>query len=249
MEIGDTLDKTIQHDIINLFGTESILPKDTAKKGILGVISFIFILFLPEHLPTIKTIPFSLLFKCMKWYFTLSFPGLLYAAASAMLKSKASLLGKESWGHFVASLVGTKTSGLCDILEDFFDECPETEEEEGQPSKKIYLEDEPSTSSDPSAPKPPTIPSSKIEVTFPINEGSLQESGISHKFLPIGEQLPYRKAIYLCGFNCGHCAQSRATVFTHTCKRHLNIMLGCPHYDHHVWSTDAWVKHVCTCYP
>ena len=22
-------------------------------------------------------------------------------------------------------------------------------------------------------------------------------------------------------------------------------MLGCPHCDHHAWSTDAWVKHVC----
>ena len=26
-------------------------------------------------------------------------------------------------------------------------------------------------------------------------------------------------------------------------------MLGCPHCDHHVWSTDAWVKHVCIHYP
>ena len=38
MEIGETIDKSIHHDIINLFGTESILPKDTAKKGIFGVI-------------------------------------------------------------------------------------------------------------------------------------------------------------------------------------------------------------------
>ena len=26
-------------------------------------------------------------------------------------------------------------------------------------------------------------------------------------------------------------------------------MLGYPHCDHHVWSTNAWVKHVCTCHP
>ena len=26
-------------------------------------------------------------------------------------------------------------------------------------------------------------------------------------------------------------------------------MLGCPHCDHHVWSTDVWVKHVCTHHP
>ena len=25
-------------------------------------------------------------------------------------------------------------------------------------------------------------------------------------------------------------------------------MLGCPHCDHHVWSTDAWVKHVHHCH-
>ena len=42
MEIGKSLDKTICPDIINLFVTESILPKDTAKKDILGVISFLF---------------------------------------------------------------------------------------------------------------------------------------------------------------------------------------------------------------
>ena len=26
-------------------------------------------------------------------------------------------------------------------------------------------------------------------------------------------------------------------------------MLGHPHCDHHVWYTDAWVKHVCTHHP
>ena len=41
VEIGETLDKNNQCDIINLFGTESILPEDSAKKGILGVIPFI----------------------------------------------------------------------------------------------------------------------------------------------------------------------------------------------------------------
>ena len=61
---------------------------------------------------------------------------------------------------------------------------------------------------------------------------------------PIHEQLPLTEAVYLCAFNCDYHAQSRATVCTHTCKDHLNTMLGCPHCDCHVWSTDAWVKHV-----
>ena len=26
-------------------------------------------------------------------------------------------------------------------------------------------------------------------------------------------------------------------------------MLGWPHCEHHVWSTDAWAKHICTCHP
>ena len=119
-----------------------------------------------------------------------------------------------------------KTSGLWDILEDLFDEHPETEEDKGPPSKKIHSEDEYSTSSDLSAPKPHTIPSSKIEVVFPINEGSLHDSGTGQELLPIHQQLPHRKAVYLCGFNCGYHAQSRVTVCTHTCKTHLNIMLG-----------------------
>ena len=168
---------------------------------------------------------------------------------SAMLKSKASPLEKEAWGHFVVSLAGTKTSSLWDILGDLFNECPETEEEGSPPSKKIHLEDEPSSSPVLSAPKTHTLPLSKIDVAFPINEGSLHDSGISQEFLPICEQLPHRKAIYLCGVNCGYHAQSRAIVCTHTGKTHLNIMLGCPHCDHHVWSTNAWVKHVCTHHP
>ena len=91
----------------------------------------------------------------------------------------------QAWGCFVASLAGSKTSSLWDILEDLFDEIPEVEEEEGPPSKKIHLEDEPSTSSDPSDPKLSTTPSPKIEIIFPINEGSLHDSGISQEYLPI----------------------------------------------------------------
>ena len=130
-----------------------------------------------------------------------------------------------------------------------FDEIPEAEEEKGPPPKKIQLEDEPSTSSDPSEPKLPSTPSSKTEITFPVNEGSLHDSGRNQEYLPIQEQLPHRKSVYLCGFQCRYCAQSRATVCTHPQNEHLNTMLGCPHCDHHVWSTDAWVKHVHTHHP
>ena len=101
-------------------------------------------------------------------------------------------------------------------------------------------------SSDPSDTKLPTTPSSKIEITFPINEGSLHDSGISQEYLLIQEQLHHRKEAYLCSFNCGYHTQRRATVFTHTHKEHFNTMLGCPHCDHHIWFTDAWVKHVYT---
>ena len=145
----------------------------------------------------------------------------------------------------MASLVGTKTSSLWDILEGLFAETPEVEEEEeGPPSNKVWLEDEPSTSSDHLELKLPTTPSPKIEITFPINEGSLHDSGISQEYVPIQEQLPHRKAVYLCRFQCTYYAQSRATICTHTHKEHLNTMLGCPHCDHLMWSTDAQVKHV-----
>ena len=91
----------------------------------------------------------------------------------------------QVWECFAAFLAGSITSGLWDILEDLFDELPEFEREEGPPSKYIHLEDEPSTSSDPLDPKLPTTPSCKIEITFPKNEGSLHDSGISQDFLPI----------------------------------------------------------------
>ena len=146
------------------------------RKALRGNSSY-FHFFLLDHLLAIKTFYFSLPFRGMK------------LQLSVMLKSKASLLEREAWGYFTASLAGTKTYGLWDILEYLFDESPETEEEEGPPCRKIHLEDEPSTSSDPSDSKPPTIPSSKIEIAFPINEGSLHDSGISQEFLPICEQL------------------------------------------------------------
>ena len=112
---------------------------------------------------------------------------------SATLKMKASSLAKEAWGCFVAFLAGSKTSSLWGILEDLFDELPEFEEEEGPPSKKIHMEDEPSTSSDPSDPKLPTIPSSKIEIAFPINEGSLHDSSISQEFYLFKSSWPTEK--------------------------------------------------------
>ena len=150
----------------------------------------------------------------------------------AMLKRKALLLEKAAWGCLTVSLAGTKTSGLWDILEDLFVDSSKSEEEEGPPSKKICQTDEPSTCSEPSKSTTSTAPSS--DIIIPMSEGSLHDSGISQEFLPISEQLPHRKAVYLCAFDCGYHAQSRATVCTHTHKEHLNTMLGCPHCDHHV---------------
>ena len=41
-EIGEGIDKAICLDIIDLCGSESVLPKDVAKKGILGVTFILF---------------------------------------------------------------------------------------------------------------------------------------------------------------------------------------------------------------
>ena len=40
-EIRENIDKSIHRDIINIYGTESVLPEDTAEKGILEVISIL----------------------------------------------------------------------------------------------------------------------------------------------------------------------------------------------------------------
>ena len=167
------------------------------------------------------------------------------------LKAKAALLGKEAWGHLAASLVGSKTSALWDLLEDLFGKMSEAEEEESPPSKRNQSKDKPSTSclapsvltSASTIPQPaPT----KTTVIFPMKKSSLHSSGLKPEYLPVHEKLTHNKAIYLCGFYCGYNAQSRATVCTHICKEHLHIMLGCPHCEHCVWSTDAWAKHIYT---
>ena len=115
-----------------------------------------------------------------------------------------------------------QTLGLLDILEELFMECSDSEEEESPPPKKSHQEDEPTTSSKPSKSTPSSAPS--FNMVIPMSESSLHDSGISLEFLLIREQLPYRKAIYLCAFNCGYCAQSRDNACTHTHKEHLNTM-------------------------
>ena len=136
----------------------------------------------------------------MLHYYCFSF--LVYAVAFCNTQDEGILIGKRSLGVFCGFSSRFKTSGLWDILENLFEEITEVKEEEGVPSKKIQLEDEPSTSSDPMDPHLSTTPSPKIEITFPVNEVSLHNSGISQEYLPIGEQLPHRKAVYLCGFQC-----------------------------------------------
>ena len=75
------------------------------------------------------------------------------------------------------------------LLEDLFGEISEPEEEEGLPFKKTQPEDVPSTSdSSPSVPtdtSAPDIPQStltEVKVVFPINKGSLHDSGISQEY-------------------------------------------------------------------
>ena len=80
-------------------------------------------------------------------------------------------------------------------------ECSDSEEEESTPPKNSCQEDEPSTSSESSKSTPSSA--SSFNMVIPMSEGSLHHSGISLEFLLICEQLPHRKAIYLCTFNCG----------------------------------------------
>ena len=153
---------------------------------------------------------------------------------SGTLKAKATLLEKEAWGHLSASLVGCKTSGLWDLLEDLFHKMSEGGEEESPPSKRSHSEDKPSTSglgqsvltaaSSILQPAP-----TKTIVIFLMNESSLHDSDLKPEYFPVHEKLPHNKAICLCGFHHGYHTQSRATICTYSCKKHLHIMLGCPH--------------------
>ena len=64
-EIGEDIDKAIHLDIIDLFGSESILPENVAQKGILGVTP---ILFLITHFNFISSFSCQDLF-IHDWYF------------------------------------------------------------------------------------------------------------------------------------------------------------------------------------
>ena len=149
-------------------GSESILTEDVAKKGILRVT---LILFLITHFDLFM-LPFT-----------------------AILKAKAALLEKEAWGHLAASLAGSKTSGLWDLLEDLFGEISEAEEEGSPPPRRSCSEDQPSTSglgpslltSTSTIPQPAT---SKTTVIFPMNKSSLHDSVIKPEYPPVHEKLP-----------------------------------------------------------
>ena len=65
----------------------------------------------------------------------------------------------------------------------------EAEEERRPPSKKCHPEDEPSTSD--SGQAAPTPTDSDLKVAFPMNGGSLHDSGINKEYLPVWEQLPH----------------------------------------------------------
>ena len=105
---------------------------------------------------------------------------------SATFKAKAAQLEKEAWGHFAASLASSRTPGLWEFLGNLFGEVSKAEEEEGPPSKKSKPEDKSSTSaSGSSAPTLTDTPSTKAKVIFPINEGSIHDSGIAQEYLPV----------------------------------------------------------------
>ena len=42
VEIGQNIEKSICHDIVNYLDTEVVLPENTAEKGILGVVTTLF---------------------------------------------------------------------------------------------------------------------------------------------------------------------------------------------------------------
>ena len=137
-EIEEDIDKAIFHAIINLCGYESILPENVGQKGILGVI---FILFLITHFNFISSFSCEDLF-IHDWYFYFQYLFMLQLAAT--LKAKADLLEKEACGHLAASLAGSKTSDLWDVLEDLFTKMSEVGEEGSPPPKRSHSEDEPS---------------------------------------------------------------------------------------------------------
>ena len=105
-EIGEDLDKVINHDIIDLYGSESIFPEDVAKKGLLGVILILLII---TDFDFISSFSHHDLF-IHDWYSY--FQSLFMLQLAATLKAKAALLEKDAWGHLAASLAGSENSGV-----------------------------------------------------------------------------------------------------------------------------------------
>ena len=105
----------------------------------------------------------------------------------ATLKAKAALLEKEAWGQLAASLAGSKTSGLWDLLQGVFGDLPKTKIERSPPSKRSHSAYDLSTSDSGS-----TVPISTPDITQPISpkisvvssmdENSLHDSGIKPEY-------------------------------------------------------------------
>ena len=136
-EIRETVDKSVLQDIINIYGIESVLPKDTAKKAIFGVIPIL--LFLSTMKIVIEVFAPSPYLKMLILNYYWYFQSLYMLQLSSTLKMKAALLEKEAWGCFVTSVAGSKTSGPWDILGDLFDEIPEVERKKNPPPVQILL--------------------------------------------------------------------------------------------------------------
>ena len=131
----------------------------------------------------------------------MAFSVLVHSTAFCKPQGESIFIGKRSLEIFCGFSSRLKNLWSREILEDLFDKLTECEEEEGPPCKKIHLEDKPSTSSHPLDPTLPTTPSSKIEIAFPINEGSLHDSGISQDFYPFKSSCPTEKQFISVVFN------------------------------------------------
>ena len=172
---------------------------------------------------------------------------------AATLKAKAALLEKEAWGHLAGSLVGSKTSGLWDLLEDLFGKMSEAEEEKSPLSERSQSEDKSSTSGSGSICtyvffQHPTTCFYQNYCDF-SNEWKFIAwfQALNLNICLCVKNYPMTKLYISVRFHCGYHAQSRTTMYVPIFTKSIYMLCwGVLHYEHHVWSTDAWAIQTCT---
>ena len=170
---------------------------------------------------------------------------------AVQLRKKARALEQEAWSQMTVALAGADLSHFWDLMEGLYATRDEDVDSPAGPAPKRAKVGEDSIPE--AAALPLLMPSSTISkddlaestAIYPATEQDLRDAGVKADFWPTAATDDKRKTWYSCR-GCPYKVQNRATVVTHTRRKHLKIKLSCPHCSYSVFSSEWWRKHMQT---